>query len=351
MSSSGYDSVKENVIQHRIWWRGDGSTKANDEIEQLAIKEGDTVLFFDTLNKEFCLVAEASSIPKKASELENFVELTKSVGITPDRLAIQFKDTLIPISFEINKENFNELKELGLFGNTRSFETVGRYLQRKSRGRLTKFQSQEKNAFQYILEIAGKKESPVIGSEVENTINIDEDWQIFKRTIDEFSEKFRKHPSDYIWGGEKAIQYLLCYDLTDKFGDWYELIGEDYPKVELERPNRHDIVIYANRKNEELVSIACEIKLIWGDDINNLIDQMKATDNSVLADIQKLKKAVLSNEDGIIIKSGAALVFTNIKILGERAILAEAANLLSITKSNVKLIIVGADGVLTFDKN
>ena len=45
------------------------------------------------------------------------------------------------------------------------------------------------------------------------------------------------------------------------------------------------------------------------------------------------------------------IVFTNIKILGERAILAEAANLLSITKSNVKLIIVGADGVLTFDKN
>lgn len=77
---------------------------------------------------------------------------------------------------------------------------------------------------------------------------------------------------------------------------------------------------------------------------------MKKTEASVLADIQKLKKSILSNADGMIINSGVSLVFTNIKIIGEAATLAGAAKELNINDPTIKLIIVGADGVLTFPK-
>ena len=350
MSSSDYESIKKNVIQHKVWWRGDNSIMANDEIEQLSIKEGDIVLFFDTFNKEFCLIAEVAAIPMRANQLESFIELKNSIQITPDRLVIPFKDNLQKISFVVTEENFGVLKNLGLFGNTRSFKTLGRYLQSKARGRLTSLETQEEEAFQYIYKDAREKYNLMKCAENDNTINIDEDWQKFNSAINEFSEKFRKHPHDYVYLEEKALQYLFFDVLIEKFGDWYEIVGDKY-KLHVEIPNRHDISIYTNREDDDHISIACEIKLIRGDDINNLIDSMKATKNSVLADIQKLQNSVQGKVDSVNIKSGVALIFTNINILDERLKLEDAINQFGGINSDVKLVIVGADGTLTFDKN
>jgi len=316
MSSSGYESINENVIQHKVWWRGDDAPTANEKIKQLSVKDGDIVLFFDTSKKEFCFIAEVAAIPIKANQLENFIELRNSIQITPDRLVIRFKDNLQKISFEVTKKNFYELKNLGLFGNTQSFETLGRYFQSKSRGRLTSLEVQEEEAFQYILKNAIKKGSPLISPENNDTINIDEDWQKFNSALNEFSENFRKHPTNYVVVEEKAIQYLFYYILKEKFGDWYELNIDQKPKVEVETPNRHDISIYTNRDDDDKVSIACEIKKIQGDNLNTLVEQMKKTKNSVLSDIQELQESVRDKASNVNIKRGVALVFTNIYLFG-----------------------------------
>src|SRR3989344_2496990 len=148
MSSSTLNEIKDNAVEHCIWWNSKAPT-ANDDF--LKIHKGDKILFFLTPDRTFIYAAEVSDEPVKSQELQNFQQLNSEVNLIEDRVVIKVS-SLKEINFEVTDETFLHLNNLGVFGNSTSDSRsyCQGYLQGTPRGVLSKT-GQGKEAYEYII--------------------------------------------------------------------------------------------------------------------------------------------------------------------------------------------------------